>query len=702
MVSSVKCPHCGAMNPADSLYCDQCSLRLGSPDSPDDVGARPPGPVVSVSRPTPAAPPPAPIISLAPPAAAPPAPPLAKAPAATAAPSEQTRGAARPPVVASVPPPLPAATRRGGSPALLIGAALLAVGLFLGVAVAAVLLAGNSPAPGAAGAPGAALTSAPLADSSGNGGAASPAAADTNAPAQPASTAALAASTTRPLGADPATADADKLLAARQFDQALAAYQTVLDRDAQNPSALLGRGEALLGLERYDDAVAALTEALAVRGLDDMPTLLARAQANMGARNNKEATTDADHILALDPTSEPALLVRAWARAYSGNPEGAAADYAAALAAHSQDPAIYRARAAFYLQQHGQKAAAIADLKQALTLAPQDAGLWVELGNAYVTYEENQPSQANEALAAYDQAVKVDPKLADAYYQRARVYRDAKSDSARALADINQAIAAGPATAAMYYLRAQIEQSLGNGAAELADLDKAVEVDPKNPDPYMWRLDAFLRRQEYDRALAEISHAIDLEPTAMRYYYRSTLQVGLGHYAEGEADAREAIRLAPDQADGYAVLAQVFFEQGQYPPALDAANAAVDHATDGNRGAMLAVRGRIYVRTKALDQAASDLTAAEAADPNNGLVNVAQAELEIARKNYGAALDQIAKWDGSSEAQDFGRGFLIRAQIEALRGLPAQARADLAEAEKRALFPSERQAVDALRKQLGR
>ena len=702
MVSSVKCPHCGAMNPADSLYCDQCSLRLGSPDSADAGPARPPVPAVSVSRPTPAAPPPAPIISLAPPAAAAPAPPPAQAPTATDPPSEQTRGAGGPPPMTPVIPPLPAAARRGGSPALLIGAALLALGLFLGVAVAAVLLAGNSPAPGAAGAPPAALTAAPPAESSGDAGAASPAATDTNAPAPPAATAAVAAPTTRPLGADPATADADKLLAARQFDQALAAYQTVLDRDAQNPSALLGRGEALLGLGRYDDAVAALTEALAVRGLDDLPTLLARAQANMGARNNKEATTDADHILALDPTSETALLVRAWARAYSGNADGAAADYATALAAHPQDPAIYRARAAFYLQQRGQKAAAVADLKQALTLAPQDAGLWVELGNAYLTYEENKPSQADEALAAYDQAVKVDPKLADAYYQRARVYRDAKSDSARALADVNQAIATGPATAAMYYLRAQIEQSLGNGAAELADLDKAVEVDPKNPDPYMWRLEAYLGRQQYDRALADISHAIDLDPNVNRYVIRSTLQVALGHYAEGEADAREAIRLGPDQAESYFVLAQVFFEQGQYPPALEAANEAVDRATDGNRGTVLAMRGRIYVRTNALDKAATDLTAAEAADPNNGFVNVAQAELEVARKNYGAALDQMAKWDGSNEARDFGRGFLIRAQIEALRGLPAQARADLAEAEKRALFPSERQAVDALRKQLGR
>jgi tetratricopeptide (TPR) repeat protein len=700
MARSIKCPHCGVLNPADSLYCDQCSLRLDSPRGPGDDAAIPARPAVSASAPPPAAP----VVSLPAPPSPAPAPPQ---PPAGAAPGPSDRP--QPPAAAApngAAPPLPLAgrapARRGGSPALLIGAALLAVGVFLGVAVAAVLLAGNSPLPGTTPAPIAARATSPPAGSSGQGDTGSPAEADTPAPESPAPAAGQPTAAGDGADGSAATANADRLLAAKQFDQALPAYQVVLDQNPQNPAALLGRGQALLGLGRYEDAVSALTEALAVRGVDDLPALLARAQANMGARENTAAAADADHILTLDPTSETAFLVRAWARAYSGNRDGAAADYAAALAAYPRDPAIYRARAAFYLQQQGKKAAALDDLKQATTLAPQDAGLWVDLGNAYLTYEANQPSQADQALAAYDQAITLDPRLAVAYYQRARAYGEAKGDGARALADINQAITVGPATAAMYDLRAEIERRLGNSAAELADLLHAVEVDPKNTDPYTPLIEAYVRRHDYDHAVEQMTRTIDLDPSIERYVTRSALRLLLGQYAEAEADAREAIRQGPDQADGQIALAVVFFEQGQYGPALEAANAAVDRATDTNRGAALAIRGRVYVRGNALDKAAADLTDAAGAANNDGVVYIGQAELEIARKNDAAALDQIEKWIDSSDESDFGRGYLIRAQIEARRGLPAQARADLDQAQQRALFPTESQAAETLRKQLGR
>jgi Tfp pilus assembly protein PilF len=710
MASSIKCPHCGAENPADSQYCDQCSLRLqlggaatAGPVSQGSALASQPvpplTPVVSLAPPTPAGPEPAPPSPVAQEAAPTPSdsPPQPTEQVVSQLPAGERRGIPIVPALAPVSAPGALTTaRRSGSPALLIGGTLLALGIFLGVGLTVFLLSGGNSPPSAT----------PTARIAGLGATATTASAvaATGTPAQTAQVppSVQAQITTTPnTGGNAATQKADGLLAAKQYDQALTAYQAVLDQDAQNPAALLGKGQALLALGRYPDAVNALTEALAVRGVDDETTLVARAQAYMGTRQNTEATRDAEQILKADPTSAPALLVRAWARGYSGDTAGAAADYTAAVAAQPQDPTTYRARAAFYLQQNGKKAAAITDLLKATTLAPDDATIWVELGRAYLGYEENGPNQVDAALDAFSHAIQVDPRLADAYYARAYAYLNSKGDNARALADVNGAITVGPPTSDMYRLRAQLYRDLGNDQAEVADLSQATTVNAKNAEPFTWRADYYFRHQQYDRAVADMTSAIDLEPQAIRYVTRSEYYLLTGDFAKAEADARQAIRLDPSQAESNAILAIVFFEQGQYTQALDPANAAIDHAEDYNRGEALAIRGRIYVKLNQLDNAAKDLTAAADTSGNYGLVYLGQAELEVARKNDDAALAQIQQWISSSDASSFGRGFLLQAQIEAIQGLPSQARNDLAQAQKRALFPAEHQAADALLKQLG-
>lgn len=140
MLNSVVCPHCGAHNPADARYCDQCSLPLqAAPAQP--IAPTPPAAPAGASVPMvpPSPPPPAAWATSAPPAAAVGVAPPPPADGATNAPSAAAGGAA---------PPVARRAAQSGPPLLLIGVALAALAAFLigGGMIMGGTLAGGAPA----------------------------------------------------------------------------------------------------------------------------------------------------------------------------------------------------------------------------------------------------------------------------------------------------------------------------------------------------------------------------------------------------------------------------------------------------------------------------------------------------------------------------------------------------------------------------
>jgi len=114
----------------------------------------------------------------------------------------------------------------------------------------------------------------------------------------------------------------------------------------------------------------------------------------------------------------------------------------------------------------------------------------------------------------------------------------------------------------------------------LADVAAKIELGgTRNPAA----LDAYLRSvkatqsafgdENFQTAIAELSEAIRLDPAfAQAYAWRSLMYWNLGRQEflhEQEADAREAIRLAPELAEGYDALALFFEETLGFPQARE-------------------------------------------------------------------------------------------------------------------------------------
>ena len=116
------------------------------------------------------------------------------------------------------------------------------------------------------------------------------------------------------------------------------------------------------------------------------------------------------------------------------------------------------------------------------------------------------------ALADYGEALRIDKKYSDAFYNRCVLY-NAKEDYDRALADCSQAVKLGPGP-----------------NARAATSDGRLENDHARSDYYSERGFAYLKKNDYDRAILDLDNAIRLNPDNGR----ALKSRGLAYQARGD------------------------------------------------------------------------------------------------------------------------------------------------------------------------
>jgi tetratricopeptide (TPR) repeat protein len=113
--------------------------------------------------------------------------------------------------------------------------------------------------------------------------------------------------------------------------------------------------------------------------------------------------------------------------------------------------------------------------KLAADLDPNDAGAYINRGNAYVDKGKH-----DRALADFNKAIELDPNNALAYLGRGNAYAAIQID--RAIVDYTQAIDLDPNFAKAYYNRGVIYEDKGDKARAIADFRRALSLDPNKQD----------------------------------------------------------------------------------------------------------------------------------------------------------------------------------------------------------------------------
>jgi lipoprotein NlpI len=123
---------------------------------------------------------------------------------------------------------------------------------------------------------------------------------------------------------------------------------------------------------------------------------------------------------------------------------------------------------------------AMADYNEAIRLDPK---LALAFNNRAIAYAEK--GDLDRAIADYNEAIRLDPKYADAFNNRAIAYAD-KGDADRAMANYNEAIRLNPKLAVAFHFRGIANLYVGSLPKALADLSQASKLDPKDAYTALW------------------------------------------------------------------------------------------------------------------------------------------------------------------------------------------------------------------------
>ena len=111
----------------------------------------------------------------------------------------------------------------------------------------------------------------------------------------------------------------------------------------------------------------------------------------------------------------------------------------------------------------------------------------------------------------------------------------------KAIADLTKAIAINPKKADYYVLRGLAYRDSGQLPKAIADFTSALPLDPNNPTIHFARGTAYFMNDEYKNAVADLTRAIALNPNEPAYYrWRAKAYKALDMIDEAVADELKA------------------------------------------------------------------------------------------------------------------------------------------------------------------
>jgi lipoprotein NlpI len=135
-------------------------------------------------------------------------------------------------------------------------------------------------------------------------------------------------------------------------------------------------------------------------------------------------------------------------------------------------------------------------------------------------------------------------RLAKAYYNRGTSYED-KNELDLAIADLSKAIELDPKYQDAYLNRGSCYDANGDYAKALADDDKAIELEPGFINAFDNRAQLYDSLGQYSRAIADYTKVIELNPKygdLSRYYIRGLSRYYDGDFKGAAADFVESLR----------------------------------------------------------------------------------------------------------------------------------------------------------------
>jgi serine/threonine protein kinase/predicted Zn-dependent protease len=288
---------------------------------------------------------------------------------------------------------------------------------------------------------------------------------------------------------------------------------------------------------------------------------IAVAQYSLEQGEYREALRSAERAHTLDPSSDDARVLRARALLHLGRGHEAVAEAGAVLEQNPDDWVAHLVIVAASKGVFGGRTRVYGDdprphVEAVGRLAPDTAE--ASYLRALVTDSDQ------EALSLLGRALDQDPGFTEA--MRARIYVNLRlKDFHAGLADADRLVTAHPKSGVGRRHRAMCYFFLHDGERALAEVDRAIELDPEDAWNYFSR-GRILRYffSDLDGALENMSRAIELDPDGALFLHdRASIRYASGRYTEALEDIERTLELTPDSPDAARLQARAHYRLGQ-------------------------------------------------------------------------------------------------------------------------------------------
>lgn len=331
----------------------------------------------------------------------------------------------------------------------------------------------------------------------------------------------------------------ETLLELKRYDDALTAYDRAVELRPEYAEAWRGKGATLLALKQYEEARNAYDKAIQIQP-DYWEAWLGRGNSLDSLQQYKEAINSFDTALKSKPDS-----LEAWNN--RGNVQIKLQQYSEAIASFDKavqikpdySPAWYRRGWALHnLRQYEE---AVKSYDKAVEYKPDSPETWYQRGNAFINLKKYQ-----EAVDSYDKAVQFQPKFFQAWYSKGSALINMRQYE-QAFAAFDQAVKFNPNDSESWYNRGWSLHQLQRYEEAVTSYNKAVRLRRNFHQAWYNLGNAFYNLKRYDDAIASYNRVVAIKPNHYEAWYsRGNALVNLKRYQDAIASYDKALQYKPD------------------------------------------------------------------------------------------------------------------------------------------------------------
>jgi tetratricopeptide (TPR) repeat protein len=317
------------------------------------------------------------------------------------------------------------------------------------------------------------------------------------------------------------------------------------------------------------------------------------------------------------------------------------------------------------------------------------------------------------AIASYTEAIKLNPKYAQAYYRRGEAQLDSgnkqkgiedlqkaadffaqqgkKADAKRsegtirilsddfqgAISPLTEAIKFNPNDADAYSFLGAVRTAMGDIQGAFEDLDQAIRLDPNSAYAYSFRGQLRASLGDANTGLEDANEGIRLNPNYVySYSARGSIRAHLKDFQGALADYNQAIRLTPNNAEAYSNRGDIRVKLKDNKGALADFNEAI--RLDPKYADAYIGRGKFRYQSGDKQGAIADFNEAISRNQNNAFLYL---KMGVARNELGDKKGAFADFNESIRlAPKNALAYLQRANIRNELGDKKGALADISQA----------------------